>query len=96
LLLPYSVLRFEWQAVALLPFIDADRLLAEIAKVEHTLTVEEAHRNTTKGNMMFLRTSHPLAPFAFALHDRVAGLTIQECAAKQGEPGTMIMTIMIS
>jgi hypothetical protein len=33
--------RFEWQAIALLPFIDADRLLAEIAKVEHTLDEEE-------------------------------------------------------
>lgn len=33
--------RFEWQAIALLPFIDADRLLAEIAKVEHSLDEEE-------------------------------------------------------
>jgi 5'-3' exonuclease len=26
--------RYDWQALALLPFIDANRLLAEIAKVE--------------------------------------------------------------
>ena len=33
--------RFEWQAIAMLPFIDAERLLAEIATVEDSLDPEE-------------------------------------------------------
>ena len=38
--------KYQWQAVALLPFIDAARLRASLAPLAHTLTEEEAKRNS--------------------------------------------------
>ncbi|PIA32609.1 hypothetical protein AQUCO_04400060v1, partial [Aquilegia coerulea] len=49
-----------WQAICKLPFIEESRLLAEIAKVEHTLTDEEKRRNSMGMDILFIHTSHPL------------------------------------
>lgn len=62
--------RFSWQGVAKLPFIDEERLLSEVAKLEHTLTEEEARRNSTMCDMFFISQSHPLSPYIFSLDDR--------------------------
>ncbi|KAH9603086.1 hypothetical protein KSS87_008297 [Heliosperma pusillum] len=62
--------RFAWQGIAKLPFIDEVRLLAEIAKVEYSLTEEEKRRNTTMFDMLFVAVSHPLSPYIFSLDDR--------------------------
>ncbi|KAK4481436.1 hypothetical protein RD792_012328 [Penstemon davidsonii] len=70
--------RFSWQGVAKLPFIDEGRLLAEVAKIEHTLTVEERRRNSTMPDMLFLSLSHTLSPYIFSLVDRCKPLTDQE------------------
>ncbi|RLN03575.1 hypothetical protein C2845_PM13G05510 [Panicum miliaceum] len=66
--------RFSWQGIAKLPFIDEDRLLAEIKKVEHTLTPEEARRNSTMCNMLFVNGSHPLSPYIYSLNSKFGNM----------------------
>ncbi|KAJ8650477.1 hypothetical protein MRB53_003500 [Persea americana] len=53
--------RHTWQAVCKLPFIKESRLLAEVTKVEHTLTDEEKRRNSLGLDVLFVNLSHPLA-----------------------------------
>ncbi|XP_077235234.1 5'-3' exoribonuclease 3-like isoform X2 [Tasmannia lanceolata] len=53
--------RYTWQAVCKLPFIKESRLLAEIAKVENTLTDSEKQRNSLRMDVLFVHISHPLA-----------------------------------
>ncbi|KAL3845308.1 hypothetical protein ACJIZ3_002711 [Penstemon smallii] len=67
--------RFSWQGIAKLPFIDEGRLLAEVAKIEHTLTEEEKRRNSMMSDMLFLSVSHTLSPYIFSLDDRCKQLT---------------------
>ncbi|KAE8701900.1 5'-3' exoribonuclease 3 [Hibiscus syriacus] len=59
--------RFSWQGIAKLPFIDEERLLAEVAQIEHTLTDEEAQRNSTMCDMLFMAASHRLSEQIFSL-----------------------------
>ncbi|KAG9133933.1 hypothetical protein Leryth_004645 [Lithospermum erythrorhizon] len=53
--------RHSWEGVCKLPFINEFRLLAEIAKVEHTLTDSEVRRNTLGQDVLFIYQTHPLA-----------------------------------
>jgi len=41
--------KYAWQAIALLPFIDAPRLRATLPPVRATLTAEEAERAEASG-----------------------------------------------
>ncbi|XP_051139158.1 5'-3' exoribonuclease 3 [Andrographis paniculata] len=70
--------RFSWQGVAKLPFIDEQRLLEEVAKIEHTLTEEEARRNSVMSDMLFVSLSHTLSPYIFSLDDRCKQLPDKE------------------
>uniref|UniRef100_A0A0E0CAX8 5'-3' exoribonuclease n=1 Tax=Oryza meridionalis TaxID=40149 RepID=A0A0E0CAX8_9ORYZ len=70
--------RYSWQGIAKLPFIDEARLLAEIKKVEHTLTPEEARRNSIMFNMLFVNGSHPLSPYIYSLNSKFGHLPDKE------------------
>ncbi|EAY76660.1 hypothetical protein OsI_04616 [Oryza sativa Indica Group] len=70
--------RYSWQGIAKLPFIDEARLLAEIKKVEHTLTPEEARRNSIMFNMLFVNGSHPLSPYIYSLNSKFGHLPDRE------------------
>ncbi|BBN04921.1 5'-3' exoribonuclease 2 [Marchantia polymorpha subsp. ruderalis] len=77
--------RFSWQGVAKLPFIEEDRLLAEISKVEGTLTPEERKRNSTLSEMLYVSCSHSLAPYIFSFYDRCGHLVGQARAEAKEE-----------
>jgi 5'-3' exoribonuclease 2 len=53
--------RFAWQAVALLPWIDADRLLKETRNLDCTLTPEEANRNTINIELLYAHEQLPIS-----------------------------------
>ncbi|KAK8551789.1 hypothetical protein V6N13_120223 [Hibiscus sabdariffa] len=67
--------RFSWQGIAKLPFIDEERLLAEVAKIEHTLMEEEVRRNSTMCDMLFVAASHRLSEQILSLDNRCKLLT---------------------
>ncbi|XP_008784687.2 5'-3' exoribonuclease 4-like isoform X2 [Phoenix dactylifera] len=62
--------RFSWQAICKLPFVQESRLLAELKKVEHTLTDEEKQRNSWTLDMLFVHISHPLASTIISIYRR--------------------------
>ncbi|ONK64599.1 uncharacterized protein A4U43_C07F27820 [Asparagus officinalis] len=70
--------RFAWQGIAKLPFIDEGRLLDEIKKLEHTLTEEEARRNSVLFDMLFINLCHPLSPCIFSLNNQFSQLSDKE------------------
>ncbi|ONK65673.1 uncharacterized protein A4U43_C07F39520 [Asparagus officinalis] len=70
--------RFSWQGIAKLPFIDKGRLLDEIKKLEHTLTEEEARRNSVLFDMLFINLCHPLSPCIFSLNNQFSQLSDKE------------------
>ena len=67
--------RFTWQAVALLPWIDEKRLLAETRPLDVTLTAEEKRRNSINLEVLLVHASHPLSREIYALEDEVGANT---------------------
>ncbi|KAJ3315681.1 5'-3' exoribonuclease 2 [Boothiomyces sp. JEL0838] len=52
--------KYLWQGVALLPFIDADRLLKAVEPLYSQITPEEQRRNTLGNEYLFCGGSHPM------------------------------------
>ena len=50
--------KYEWQGVALLPFIDADRLLKAMEPLYKKLTKEESHRNAMGHDCLIVATQN--------------------------------------
>jgi len=53
--------KFEWQGVAILPFIEETRLFNAIKGLELTFNPEETRRNSFGHDLLFVRENHPLA-----------------------------------
>ncbi|KAJ8772759.1 hypothetical protein K2173_027936 [Erythroxylum novogranatense] len=70
--------RYAWQGIAKLPFIDEARLLAEVQKIEHTLTDEETRRNSMMFDMLFVLSSHSLSESIYLLDNQCKQLTDRE------------------
>ncbi|XP_034017832.1 5'-3' exoribonuclease 2 [Thalassophryne amazonica] len=60
--------KYAWQGVALLPFVDEQRLRAALAKVYPDLTPEEVRRNSLGSDVLFVSKSHPLFDFLHELY----------------------------
>ena len=52
--------KMQWQGVALLPFIEQDRLLSAIRSKEDQLTDDEKRRNSHGVNVMLIMDENPL------------------------------------
>ena len=88
--------RFTWQAVALLPWIDEKRLLAETRSLDCTLTNEEKRRNTINLETLLCHASHPLARDIYELEDENPGRDVKKTkhmnpAASGNMNGEMIL-----
>ena len=57
-----------WQGVALLPFIDPQRLLAAMAVEYPQLTEEEVKRNSLGKDALFVHEDHPLYAYLGGLY----------------------------
>ncbi|KAL6054122.1 5'-3' exoribonuclease 2 [Balamuthia mandrillaris] len=78
--------RYTWQAVALLPFIDEDRLLSAMKVIERSFSEEEKSRNQMGNHLLYVHSSHPAAPlFASLYEERQSSETTPEDKEKQEE-----------
>lgn len=60
--------KFTWQAIALLPFIDEQRLIKALEEVYSQLTLEEIERDGTGFEFLFVGMENPLANDISALY----------------------------
>jgi len=70
------------QGVCLLPFIEEERLLAAVAPLEDLLSPEEKYRNSTRTDLFYVHSAHPLGAVIMALFERLKGLSDEERASQ--------------
>lgn len=63
--------RMAWQGVALLPFINEERLLEAMKEPYTKLSEEEIRRNAWGNNVIFASDEHPIYPFYEQLYGKV-------------------------
>ena len=51
--------RMSWMGIALMPFIDSDRLISTVRPLEEKLSEQEKHRNLIHPNRVFVSSTHP-------------------------------------
>jgi 5'-3' exoribonuclease 2 len=61
--------KYAWQGVALLPFVDEQRLLETLSEVYPHLTALETRRNTLGSDKLFIGSKHPARDFSVALYE---------------------------
>ncbi|KAG2453813.1 hypothetical protein HYH02_002020 [Chlamydomonas schloesseri] len=92
--------RYAWQGVALLPFIDEARLVAATDALLHLLEPEEKFRNSTRLEVIYIHSSHPLAPAVYELEaaygslppeERYKSATLMDPAMSRGVHGYMML-----
>jgi len=59
---------FNWQAVVLLPFVDAERLCAAIEPLERALTGKEKRMNSLGSTLLFVNKTHLLSRAVLPLY----------------------------
>lgn len=62
--------KMAWQGVALLPFIDQQRLLDAMAIEYPNLSEDEVRRNRWGNNVIFASVDHPIYPFYEKLYGK--------------------------
>lgn len=62
--------RMAWQGVALLPFINEERLLEAMKEPYSKLTEDEVRRNAWGNNVIFASDEHPIYPFYEQLYGK--------------------------
>ena len=91
--------KYAWQAIALLPFIDAPRLKAAVGPLRATLTAEEADRDGARGNLLFVAASHPSAALLAAPNARPLPAAIpldSTAAASHGFGGRLALALLLA
>jgi len=76
---------YNWQAVILLPFVDADRLLTTIAPLEAELTGDLKRMNGVGKTLLFVNKSHVLARSMLALYPEQRRSLAVKQQAKNGD-----------
>lgn len=79
--------KFAWQGVALLPFIDANRLLKEIEPLYHKLTADEKHRNSLGNEILFESQEHSTFESLCAIYTKEGNPKFNLDTAKAGDLG---------
>ncbi|KAG1677357.1 hypothetical protein FOA52_010736 [Chlamydomonas sp. UWO 241] len=81
--------RFAWQGVVLLPWIDEARLMAATNDVLPKLTNEEKRRNGQRMELLYVHSSHTLAPVISELEYKWGHLSEEERA--KGDKSCIVM-----